>query len=238
MPDMRPLIILPGWGHGRESWEALIPLFAPREARVIELPGFGAEPPPRGAWGVPEYAAWVAERLAPFAGSALPAGRQGFDLLGHSFGGRVAALVASKGAPGLAALVLYGSPLLYRPRLRVRLKVAAAKLLKPFAPLLPGAARGNAELAQAEARGMGQIFRKAVVFDETADLPRIHTPTLLLVGERDQAVPLAIAREAHTLIPGSELALLPGLGHNAHIENPTLFAGAVNRYLATHADAR
>ena len=225
---MRPLVIVPGWGHGRESWEPLVHSFAPRELHVIELPGFGSEPPPRGAWGVPQYAAWVRERLAPFE-------ERGFDLLGHSMGGRVAAHLASEGVRGLHTLILYGAPVLYRPSVSVRARGFAAKALKPIlAPLVSAGALSGGELKEAEQRGMGEIFKKVVPFDQSATLPRIEAPTLLLWGEGDEAVSLGIAKEAHALIKGSELLALPGLGHNAHIENATLFAGAVNRYLAAH----
>ena len=223
---MRPLVILPGWGHGRESWGPLVARLAPREVRILELPGFGSEPLVSGDWGVPEYAEWVRERLAPLSA-------QGFDLLGHSFGGRIAALVASERIQGLATLVLYGAPLLRRPSATMRLKIAMAKLLKPFIPTALRS-RGNPELARAQLRGMGAIFRNTVGFDQTSTLPRITASTLLVWGARDEAVPLTIAHEAQGLIPGSELSILPGLGHNAHIENPMLFCGIVSKFLDSH----
>lgn len=203
-----------------------MPIFAPRPVHIIAFPGFGREPLLDGSWGVPEYAAWTRERLASL-------GLSEFVLLGHSFGGRVAALLASEGVPGLDALILYGAPLLYRPSWTIRLRITAAKLSKLIVPHT-FRSRGNAELANAEARGMGEIFRKAVIFDQGDTLPRITVPTLLVWGERDEAVPLAIAREAAGLIGGSVLSLLPGLSHNAHQENPALFTGVVSRFLDSH----
>lgn len=225
---MRPLIILPGWGHGKESWEPLVSRFAPREVRIIELPGFGAEPSPTAPWGVPEYAAWVSERLRTYTES-------GFDLLGHSMGGRIAALLAAERTPGLHTLILYGAPLLYRPRIRIKARSLAARTLKPLlSPFFSAGALAGGELKDAEGRGMSAIFRKLVTFDQSETLPHIEAPTLLLWGERDEAVRLAIAREARGLIKGSELLVLLGLGHNAHIENPILFAGTVSRFLTLH----
>ena len=225
---MSPLVILPGWGHGRESWEPLVAKCAPREVRIFELPGFGSEPLVSSDWGIPQYAAWVRSKLEPLSASR-------FALLGHSFGGRIAAVLASEGVDGLASLVLYGAPVLYRPTITTNLRILAAKVAKPlFAPFRsPGSLIGS-DLADAEARGMGAIFRKTVGFDQGATLPAIRVPTLLLSGTNDSSVPLRITQEAHGLIPGSELLLLPGLGHNAHQENPTLFCGAVLRFLDKH----
>jgi magnesium chelatase accessory protein len=59
------------------------------------------------------------------------------------------------------------------------------------------------------------------------DLPRLTTPLHLFVGERDLAVPAEQARRVRGLLrssPGSEVLVLPGLGHLAHEERPDLIA--------------
>lgn len=217
------LVVLPGWSHGADAWQSVLEVMP--EARVQELPGFGDEPLLSDAWGVPEYALWAAERLAAAPKSVI--------LLGHSFGGRVASLIASERPEWLAGLILYGAPCLYRPEAATRAKVAAAKLLKPLKSLLPKGTGGNPELADADARGLGPIFRRTVPFDQTDMLPKIAVPTLLLWGEQDASVPLRIAEEMRGLIPGSTLTVIPNAGHNAHLENPVLFTGIVARYLET-----
>ncbi|MGE5126196.1 MAG: alpha/beta fold hydrolase [Betaproteobacteria bacterium] len=63
--------------------------------------------------------------------------------------------------------------------------------------------------------------------DSRATLATIRVPTLVLVGEEDVLTPPeeaeAIARE----VPGARLALVPGAGHLANLENPR----AVNEQL-------
>jgi len=62
-------------------------------------------------------------------------------------------------------------------------------------------------------------------------LPRIQVPTLLLYGESDARSPLDIAEALHAGIPGSQLVVLPGVGHFANAERPREFNEAVRRFL-------
>jgi len=220
---MSVLVVLHGWGQSRNEWESVSKQFSADQVEIFDLPGFGTEPLVSESWGVPEYAAWVEKRIQNAHYSDV-------ILLGHSFGGRIAALIASRRPSWLTKLVLYGAPVIYRPSASVQARIAIAKIVKP---LLPTRSSGNSELDMADKKGLGAIFRRVVPFDLTAELPSIAAPTLLLWGENDTAVPLAIARESKELIKGSELKILPGAGHNAHLENPTLFVGMVNRFIQT-----
>jgi pimeloyl-ACP methyl ester carboxylesterase len=56
-------------------------------------------------------------------------------------------------------------------------------------------------------------------------------PTLLVYGELDARSPLPVARELHARIPGSQLVVLPGVGHLACAERPDLFNAAVRSFL-------
>ena len=80
--------------------------------------------------------------------------------------------------------------------------------------------------------GLQRIFRRVVSFDETDLVQRIVLPTLLLWGEHDVEVPLRIAQELHTLISGAVLEVMPAAGHSAHLEQPTLFYGILQQFLA------
>jgi pimeloyl-ACP methyl ester carboxylesterase len=58
-------------------------------------------------------------------------------------------------------------------------------------------------------------------------LPEIAVPTLILHGDDDQLLPVAMAERAHHLIPNSRLEIIPDCGHLAPLEQPE----AVNRAL-------
>lgn len=52
------------------------------------------------------------------------------------------------------------------------------------------------------------------------ELPRIHCPTLVIVGEQDVATPPAKAEGIHARIAGSKLVVIPGAGHTSTVEDP------------------
>jgi pimeloyl-ACP methyl ester carboxylesterase len=58
-------------------------------------------------------------------------------------------------------------------------------------------------------------------------------PTLLVWGDRDAVIPVAHARAAHELIPGSRLEVFEGVGHFLPVEAPERLAALVRDFLAT-----
>jgi len=223
---MKKIVVLHGWGQGKESWFSFANAFPDEEVERFDLPGFGSEAKPPFPWGVPEYAAWVRERIER-------GGWTDVVLLGHSFGGRIAAYIAAERPAWLAGLVLYGAPCVYQPSLSVQSRTIVAKLLRPFRVLLSDRFKPKG-LRDAEAGGLGEIFRRVVGFDQTDRLGRIAVPTLLVWGRDDAEVPLAIAREMLELIPGSRLTVVDHAGHNAHIDAPHYFYGIVRAFVSGH----
>jgi len=220
------IIILHGWGHSAALWRPIADRLS--HFGVVEtwdLPGFGAEPLVSAAWGIADYADWVSKKIGESSDEIV--------LIGHSFGGRVASLLASRKLSYLRAIVLIGAPCIYRPSMTIRLKSAIASIVKPIVPASIRRMLITEDLRSAEDSGVGRVFRNAVTNDQTDSLPMISVPTLLLWGENDDAAPVSIAKEIQTLIPGSILSVLPGLGHNVHIDNPMLTYGAIERFLET-----
>lgn len=218
------LIILHGWEHDSSYWEEFVRLIRDRNIAVIpiDLPGFGKEKLARDNWGIPEYANWVKKKIQKKK-------LKNVVLLGHSFGGRIASLIASKNPVWLKGLILYGSPAIYRPSHLIRLKKIAAQTVK--ATGINVNFGKSLELKTADHKGLGKIFRKTVNFDQTSLISQVAVSTLLLWGEEDKEVPLRIAREMKILIPNSKLVIISKTGHNAHLENPYLFYGKVNKFI-------
>ena len=77
---------------------------------------------------------------------------------------------------------------------------AALATIGPF--LTPGGFSDGIRTAQAEES-----------FDLRDSLDRISTPTLLVVGEKDDNCGVDLISETRNRIPGADLALLPGVGH-------------------------
>jgi proline iminopeptidase len=72
-------------------------------------------------------------------------------------------------------------------------------------------------------------------FDYTPDLRRVAKPTLVVVGEQDRTTTPRAARVLHEGIPGSELVVVPGVGHMSMVEAPGPYIGAVRSFLYARA---
>ena len=60
-----------------------------------------------------------------------------------------------------------------------------------------------------------------------------HVPTLLVWSQRDVIIPVAHAHRTHEHLPGSELVVFRGGGHEPHRRNALAFANAVAAFVLT-----
>ena len=105
----------------------------------------------------------------------------------------------------------------------------APRLLRRGAP-----AALTEEVVETISAASRAVYRQALIAAFQADyrwlLPLIDLPTLVLVGEEDQAMPLGFARFLQSQIRNSSLQVVPQAGHLPHQENPQEF----NRQLRLH----
>lgn len=235
-----PVVLLHGWGTSSQNLEGVSgALRAGFRVVRLDLPGFGWSQAPPAVWGSAEYATQVQAVL-----EAVGVGRAA--VLGHSFGGRVAMLLAATEAPRVARLVLVASSGI-RPRrsVRVRAKLATARLLRGLAavpglaPLVePLRARWAERVGSRDYRAAGRlrpILVKTVNEDLRPQLPRIGVPTLILWGDRDQEVGRAAIDVQAAEIPGARLRVFPGAGHFPFQDAPAEFASALREFLGEGA---
>jgi magnesium chelatase accessory protein len=64
------------------------------------------------------------------------------------------------------------------------------------------------------------------------DLPNLAPRLVLVVADKDRAVPISVARKVEKRVPGSRVVMQPGLGHLSHEEQPVETAALLHR-LAT-----
>ena len=82
----RPLLILHGWGSKYDRWKKVGELLQENFKAIIpDLPGFGKSQELSEPWNLDDYVEWVFE-----FSDLLPELKNGFYLLGNSFGGSVA----------------------------------------------------------------------------------------------------------------------------------------------------
>lgn len=231
------LIILPGWGGTKESWQEFITEAAKIfSVRCIELPGFGQEPAPTSVWGVAEYAQFVKQKI-----NNLGIGQK--IILGHSFGGQVATYLVGNNPQICDTLILSG-PAVFR-----REPGTKQAVLKPVARAgqwlfsLPGL-RAFAGLARKilyksigspdynQTRGiMREIFQKVITEDVSEYLKKITINTLVLAGTKDTYVPLADSQRVAVQLPHGTVREFIG-GHGLHQSQPAEIVNAIQEYLS------
>jgi len=198
-------------------------MFHDVDVQTIDLPGFGSEPLVSPEWGIPEYAKWAQSKVESLKSKKV-------ILVGHSFGGRIATYIASLNPEWLAQLILIGAPCLYMPSQKVRLLKRIAKVVKMLG-LTSNPLSLNSELTEADKKDMGEIYRRVVSYDQTEELKKIHIRTLILQGSADTYPSEEVCSAMHRLVQHSQYKVLPGVGHNIHLENPTLLYGIVRKFI-------
>lgn len=77
-------------------------------------------------------------------------------------------------------------------------------------------------------RAVNGVIDRAGVADE---LPRIATPTLVMVGDEDVATPRPKAERLVSGIRGARLELVPHAGHSSTVEEPARVTAGIARFL-------
>ena len=230
-----PLLLLHGWGCNTTTFNAIRPFLEARfRVLTLDFAGFGQSDEPHEVWGVEEYTRSV-EALAKAEGIENPI------LIGHSFGGRVSIVYASRNKTQKIILVDAAG---VKPRrsLSYYRKVYTFKLLKRILPLVVGRKRAEAMIEARRSKAgssdynqatpmMRAILSKCVNEDLCHLMPKIEAPTLLFWGEKDTATPLADAKRMEKLIPDAGLVTVAGAGHFSFLENTPLFLRVAESFL-------
>lgn len=230
-----PLILMHGWGCNHTTVRSIASTAAlTHTVYNIDFPGFGGSQEPPEVWGVEDYTRLIEELVQKEALDAPV-------LVGHSFGGRVAILYASRNPVDKVVLV-DAAGIKPRRSLNYYIKVYSFKAGKKFWQLVLGkekaekridkmrARRGSSDYAGASPR-MRAILSKVVNEDLKDRLPLIKVPTLLIWGEDDKATPLADAKLMNRLLPDSGLVSFPGCGHYSFLDNPGQFRAVLSSFL-------
>ena len=194
-----------------------------------DAPGFGRSGDPPATWRMPDYADCVAAFIA-----ALGVERP--HVLGLSFGGSLVLAGAYAGWAGSLP------PDVVRARVK-RWEAESADLAAHVADYIPefftasvspeDVAETLTVMRDARASGMLAATHAMAEADLRDVLPRITVPCLLLWGGSDRRSPLAIGQELHAAVPGSQLVVLPGIGHVRNVDAPGQFNEEVRRFLST-----
>ena len=222
------LVILPGWRHNSSDWGKVISQLDKNfEVFFIDFPGFGSVPPDPNLTTIKEVVEWTKDRIEKELGN------EKYVLCGHSFGGRIAGLIASENNDLVKRLVLIASPNIYRPSWKVRLIKVLSRMARPiksvFGSNFLNKLRSD-DYLNALNNNLSPLYKDTITNDQTETLGNISVPTLLIACENDTSVPLSSIDEIYNLIPNSEKIVIKSAGHNIHLEKPELLSAKIINY--------
>jgi 3-oxoadipate enol-lactonase len=238
----RPLVLLHAFPFDRRIWRATAAALS-KQCQVIvpDLRGFGASRCPSTPFSIADLADDVAALLDR-------SGLEKATVAGLSMGGYVALAFAARHPQRLERLILADtfagadSPETRQAREEaialVQTQGVAAyvdrqrlKLLRPSAD----------EALWQQVRVLAQQPAQSVVTalaalrdrpDRRAELRAIAVPTLVIVGAEDALTPPSVAQAMAAEISGAQFVTLPGAGHLANLEVPSLFSSAISTFLS------
>ncbi len=212
------VVLLHGWARRGRDFAAVQELLARRgvSSVALDLPGFGSSPPPTVAGGARRYASLVAPVLA-----ALD---RPVTLVGHSFGGRIATVIAADRPELVRNVIVTGTPLLHSP-----VAVRSPRTYRLVRWLHQRGWLSDERLEAARHRYGSPDYRAAsgIVRDVLVatvaegyedELTRLDVPFVMLWGELDTVVPVAVAERANELlhtpdVDARRLRVLKDVGH-------------------------
>ena len=232
------IVLMHGWGCNTTTLVSVerVALECGRKVINIDFPGHGKSSEPPAVWGVEEYTGCL-EAVVANEGIQRPA------LLGHSFGGRVGILYASRHHDVERLILVDAAGIKPRRSLKYYWKVYTFKAMKRLLYLLHGksgaeeildrkrAKAGSSDYANASPR-MRAVLSRVVNEDLRHCMPMIKCPTLLIWGEEDTATPLADAKYMESHIPDAGLVSYPGAGHYSFLDRPIQFAAVLRSFIS------
>lgn len=209
-----PCLLLHGWGCDGTIFKSLVSQMPERKFIVVDFPPFGKSDQSIEEWNIFTYASMIISLCEHLSISKC-------DILGHSFGGRVAILVSALKLDLVRSCVLVDSAGLKPKRsLKYYFKVCKYKILKKLGFFVTNA--GSSDY-QNLPEGLRKVFVSIVNhhLDEYCHL--IKAPTLIIFGKNDADTPVYMAKKLKKLIKYSTLVLLDDAGHYSFLDSPLVF---------------
>lgn len=202
--DRTVVLFLHGWGGGISSFAGA---YKAVSAWGVPCVNFAFPKKVPSDWGVYEYAACVRDFLVE-QNIVKPI------IVGHSFGGRIAIILA---AQGLAQKIVLVDSAGLKPKFSLKRKIRIARYHRAVkcGKSLDGFGSTDYNNMEPEMRG---VFVRIVNTHLDKLLPYIKCKTLIYWGKNDKDTPLYMAKRLSREIKGSRLVTTDG-GHYSYIDS-------------------
>lgn len=239
---MKTLIILHGWQSSKERWQKVKEEIEKEGIKVIvpDIPGFKPETELKEPWDLDNYIDWF---YSIISSQKLD---EGFFLLGHSFGGRMAIKIAAKNLFNLKGVILVSAAgIKKKPTFGRKILSVGATIVKISgireAPVLKQIYYFLRtffyryilnKTDYIDAKGfLNDTIKNILDEDLTTSLDKITVPTMIVWGKLDKITPLEDAYLMKEKIKKSKIALMENIGHDPHIENPKKLAEIISNFI-------
>lgn len=220
----KTLVFLHGWQQNKKSFLSLVP-FLHNKYRLyfLDLPGFGQSEYDVSCHNSNDFACRIEEWLKEKKLNKV-------ILVGHSFGGKVSTIIASKNPNIVSKLILIGSAgipskkdnwlkIAEKFRFPVIEKIAKPLYIKLFA-----------SRDYKEAGKLLEVFKTVVKEDLSSIFGFLKLPVLIIWGRGDNELDLADGERINRLIPGSKFVVTEG-GHFPFWDNPKEVAEIIDKFV-------
>lgn len=192
----RYIVFLHGWGSNKELMTlAFGKYFCTYNHIYIDLPGFG------GSTNETFLTTQDYANIIDLFLQACNINKKNRIIVGHSFGGKVALLLDSE------IILLSSAGILLSKPLKVKMKIAAAKVLKKLPLQINGL---RADDAKDLSPIMYEVFKQVVQEDFAPHYKSFKHKTTIFWGKEDDATPLHAFNIICTLIPHAKTHVLEG----------------------------
>lgn len=239
-PGAPPLLMLHSLGTTLQVWDPQAETLA-RSFRVIrpDMRGHGLTGLTQGPYTV--------EQLAADALGVLDAlGVATTHVAGISIGGLIAQAIAARAPERVASLILCDTAMVIPPpeSWRDRARIVREQGIQAIADAVmgrwvtagfqtsPEAAGLRAMLLRTPAEGYAAAGEAIAAADLRGSTAKLTHPTLVLVGDQDQATPVAASEAIRDAIPHSNLEIVAGAAHIPTVEKPLEITDAIARFLS------
>jgi len=233
-PNAPCVLLLHGWGCDHAIFRNLTDLLSDRFTLItLDFPGHGQSGEPATPWDVTEYMQQIYALLQHIGVSEI-------NVIAHSFGGRVALMLAARHPEMVRKMVLTGAAGLKKPETAEGQKRAAK--YKRYTAFLNRMKRNPALVDMAEKlqaalrnrygspdyiklnENMRKSFVRIISQDLRPLLPSIQASTLLIWGDADTETPIWMGQTMEKEIPDAGLVVFEGGTHFAFLEQGPRFA--------------
>lgn len=230
------ILILPGWGDTRKSFNQIICYFKKNYTiYILDYPGFGNSDVPKRELNMDDYAELIKAFMREIK-IKKPI------IIAHSFGGRITSLLTTKYHVKATKIILIDvAGIKRRKKLIVFLKEKIYKLLKKIFLLFPKQQQLILEhkllkyFASIDYQSLPVVMRKTFQNIINQDLriyyQQIKEDTLLLWGEKDLDTPLKDGYYLRKHISKSALIVFENASHFPYLHYPFLTNHIIEEYI-------